>query len=67
VPAGVGIVPATDGSDYAAKASRLRFLVGETHHVISIVLVDDQVSEPAESFAVKLAGRFHANTRSIRS
>jgi hypothetical protein len=65
VPASVGVVPASAGSDYVAKASRLHFLPGETHHVISITLVDDQVSEPSELFAVKLAGAFHANTRSI--
>ena len=65
VPAGVGVVPATPGSDFVAKASRLHFLPGETHHVISIMFVDDQVSEPDELFAVKLAGAFHANRRSI--
>jgi hypothetical protein len=65
VPAGVGIVPATPGSDFVAKTSRLHFLPGETHHVIWITLVDDQVSEPDELFAVKLAGAFHANRRSI--
>jgi hypothetical protein len=54
---------ATAGSDYVAKTSRLHFLPGETHHVVTITLIDDNVSEPYELFAVNFAGAFHANTR----
>jgi hypothetical protein len=63
VPPPLGDGSATAGSDYVAKMSRLHFLPGETHHVITITLLDDTVSEPYEVFAVRYAGAFHANTR----
>jgi hypothetical protein len=55
---------ATAGSDYVPKLDHhLYFLPGETHHQISIALVDDNVREVIEQVAVNLSGSFHANTR----
>jgi len=55
---------AAAGSDYIAKLSHhLYFLPGETHHEVRIAIVDDEISEPVEQFAVNYGGYFHANTR----
>jgi hypothetical protein len=42
------------GSDYVRKDSRLVFLPGETRHLVRVVLVDDRVHEPTETFTVEL-------------
>jgi hypothetical protein len=58
--------PATAGSDYVAKVNHhLYFLPGETHHQISISILDDATPEPVEVFAVNLSGYFHAIRRTV--
>jgi hypothetical protein len=55
---------ATPGVAYVPKINHhLYFLPGETHHQISISLLDDTTPEPGEAFAVNLSGYFHANVR----
>ncbi|MBD2615763.1 MAG: PA14 domain-containing protein [Nostoc sp. ZfuVER08] len=43
------------GSDYVALSGTLNFAVGETSKNISIVLKDDSVTEPDESFTLKFS------------
>jgi hypothetical protein len=42
------------GSDYVRKDSRLVFRPGETRHLVRVVLVNDRVHEPTETFRVEL-------------
>jgi hypothetical protein len=42
------------GSDYVRKDLRLVFLPGETRHLVRVVLVNDRVHEPTETFTVEL-------------
>jgi hypothetical protein len=42
------------GSDYVRKDSRLVFRPGETRHLVRVVLVNDRVHEPTETFRIEL-------------
>ncbi len=46
---------ATAGSDYVAGSGRLSFAPGETVKTIQVVLIDDTVNEPSETFQVQLS------------
>ena len=43
------------GSDYAAVSQKLTFDVGETSKTVSVPIVNDSVSEPAETFTLNLS------------
>jgi len=47
-------VSARAGSDYVRKDSRLIFQPGETRHLVRVVLVNDHVHEPTETFHVEI-------------
>ena len=47
-------VTARAGSDYVRKDGRLIFLPGETRHLVRVVLVNDRVHEPTETFQVEI-------------
>jgi len=55
--------PALPGADYTARTAKVRFLSGETRHVIASPIVDDTARENLEAFAVVISGPFHANNR----
>ncbi len=52
---GAGSESATADQDYTTATGTLRFLEGETSKTISIVILDDGVPEPDETFTVTLS------------
>jgi hypothetical protein len=51
---------AVAGRDYSAKSGTLTFTPGQTSKTISITILNDLVSEPTETFAVKLSAPVNA-------
>ena len=47
--------PATEGEDYVAASGSVTFAPGETTKTISVALLDDDLSEPDETFSIVLS------------
>src|SRR6185369_17237116 len=46
---------ATAGSDYTATTGKLEFAAGETEKTITVPILDDNLTEPQETFGVALS------------
>ena len=58
---------ATEGDDYSEASGVLTFAPGETSKTVSVTLLDDDVSEPDETFSVELLNPSDVSEESLLS